>query len=139
MGVPTNHTVSGDGLPEKTALGTRAEMIFRALLADTMKQSGKSRAQIADELTQILGGRIAKNVLDDCVRSRRRGRKVRFPAAWIPALCEVTGSDEPQRHLLSGRLRHLLVIGENVTDAARSLACAQEAVAQLTKQAKRHE
>jgi len=106
-----------------------------------MKRSGKSRAEIASEMSAILGypadHAMGKGLLDDCVRSRKKGRMIRFPAAYIPALCQVVGNDELQRHLLSERLLDLLAIGENVTDAAASLKRAQEAVAQLTKRAKR--
>ena len=103
-----------------------------------MKASGKNRAQIASEMSQHLGcpadRPIAKNMLDDCVRSRKKGRMVRFPAAWIPALCQVIGSDRLQRHLLSERLLDLLAIGETMTEAAASLKRAHEAVAAILEQ-----
>lgn len=100
-----------------------------------MKRSGKGRTQIAREMSQILGcpvdRPIAKNMLDDCVRSRKTGRMVRFPAAWIPAISQVTGSDSLQRSLLSERLLDLLAVGEDVKEAESRLKRAQEAVARI--------
>jgi hypothetical protein len=61
---------------------------------------------------------------------------VRFPAAYVPALCQVVGNDDLQRHLLSERLLDLLAIGESVTEAAGSLKRAQEAVARIIEQAR---
>ncbi|MGC9995273.1 MAG: hypothetical protein ABSE79_08110 [Terriglobia bacterium] len=129
--VPIKDKLRGDEVPAKRLWGIRAELVFRRLLAEAMKSSGKNRAQIARELSGILGRCVTKNMLDDCVRSRKKGRMVRFPAAWIPALCQVTGSDEPQRHLLTERLRTLLAVGEKVSASADLLASAQEAVAQI--------
>jgi len=138
MSVPTKDRPSGDGVPQKNLWGLKAELTFRRLLADIMKCSRKPRAQIARELSEILGRPadrpVGKNLLDDCVRSRKQGRMIRFPAAWIPALCQVTGSDRLQRHLLSERLLGFLTIGEDVTEAAESLKRAQEAVAKMVEQ-----
>ncbi|GEM_PF-966660 len=137
MSVPIEHAVSEDA-PLKKIWGITAELRFQRLLADVMKRSGKTRAQIAAQLSQVLGCSperpIRKQMLDDCVRSRKKGRAVRFPAAWIPGLCHILGSDELQRHLLSDRLRELLLVGENVTEAASSLKRAQQAVAKIVEQ-----
>jgi len=135
MSVPTKDKPYGDGLPPKRALGVKEEMVFRAVLAREMDLSGKNRAQIASEMSRILGcptdRLITKNMLDDCVRSRKTGRVIRFPAAWVAALCEAIGRDGMQRHLLNDRLRGLLMIGENVSESARSLKRAQEAVEKI--------
>jgi hypothetical protein len=124
MSVPTKDKLSGDTLPQKRLWGIRTELILRRLLADVMKGSGKNRSQIADEMSRILGcpadRPIAKNVLDDSVRSRKKGRMVRFPAAWIPALCQVTGNDELQRWLAGPRLRELIELGEQVCSMRES-------------------
>jgi hypothetical protein len=105
-----------------------------------MRDSHKSRAVITREMSLALGFplecSIPKDLLNDCLRSRKRGRAVRFPAAWVPALCQVIGSDELQRHLLGERLRSLLAIGEDVAQSARSLKRAQEAVARIMEQGK---
>lgn len=137
MSVPTKDKASGDGVPDKRVWGVKAELRFRRLLAEVMTRSGKNRANIAREMSQALGlpadRTIPKNMLDDCVRSRKKGRMVRFPAAWIPALCQATGSDQLQRHLLSDRLLKLVAIGESVAQAAAALERAREVVEQITK------
>jgi hypothetical protein len=105
-----------------------------------MKNSGKNRVLIAREMTEILGlspdRAIKKGLLDDCVRRRKKGRMVRFPAAWVPALCQVTQNDELQRQLLTDRLRDLLAVGESVTGAVSRLAEAQGALARIMRQSR---
>jgi len=90
MSVPTKDRLSGDGHPEKRVWGIRAELGFRRLVAETMERSRKNREQIAREMGQILGRPISKGMLDECVRSRKTGRMVRFPAA-----CVGSGNSEP--------------------------------------------
>jgi hypothetical protein len=63
-----------------------------------------------------------------------RGSEFSELAAWIPALCQVAGTDLLQRHLLSARLLEFLIIGESVTEASGSLKQAQEAVAKIVEQ-----
>jgi hypothetical protein len=135
--VPTKDSPSGDGLPAKKVWAPLAESRVRRLLADTMKRSGKGYEQIAREMSEALGlssdRPIDKGVLADCVRCRRKGRRVRFLAAWVPAFCEVTGSDELQRHLLSERLRGLLAAGESVEKGSDSLKRAVALVERLAE------
>jgi hypothetical protein len=140
QGVPTIRPVSGNGERGRNLWALRAEREFRRLLADVMKRSGKSRAQIASEMSRVLNcpaeRPVRKDFLDDCVRSRKQGRPVRFPAPWIPAICEVTGSDVLQRHLLSQQLLDWLLIGERVVHAEASLKEAHEATARIIAQAR---
>ena len=114
--------------------GVRAELAFRRLLADVMKRSGMSRVVIAQEMTRLLGRTVTKQTLDDFVRSRKKGRVSRFPAAWVSTLCQVVQNDELQRHLLSERLLEFLSTGESIADSTVPLKRAYEAVVRLTKQ-----
>jgi hypothetical protein len=133
MGIPVSSRVCGnDSQGEIWAI--EAERRFRRLLADVMKRSGLSRAAIAKEISQILGRPVRKQTFDDFVRSRKKGCPFRFPAAWVPALCQVIKNDELQRHLLSDRLLELLSIGESIADSALPLKRAYEAVTKLAKQ-----
>lgn len=120
MRVPTNHGISGNG-SNRVIWRSKAEKSFQCLLAEVMERSGKGRTQIAAEMSAFLGcppdHPIRKQTLDDYVRSRKMGRPVRFPAAWIPALCYVTGSDTPQRHLLDDRLLRAIQIGEGILES----------------------
>jgi hypothetical protein len=85
---------------------------LRELLSHLLRQSSKSRAQIAEEVSVHVGQRISKDMLDDWTAESKK--PARFPAFLIPAFCEITGSDELQRHLLSERLRRVLSVGESV-------------------------
>lgn len=140
QGVPTVQPVSGNGKTGRNLWALRAEREFRRLLADVMKQSGKSRAQIASEMSRVLGcppeRPVRKDFLDDCVRSRKQGRPVRFPAPWIPAICEVTGNDALQRHLLSQQLLDCLLIREKIAHAEALLREAHEATVKIIEQAR---
>jgi hypothetical protein len=120
MSVPTNHGISGNGL-NRVIWRSKAEKSFQRLLAEVMERSGKGRAQIAAEMSAYLDcppdQPIRKQALDDYVRSRKKGRQVRFPAPWIPALCSVTGSDTLQRHLLDEHLLQAMQIGEGILES----------------------
>lgn len=59
----------------------------------------KNREQVCRELTARLGRPISVAMLNDFTRPSKRG--ARFPAAWIPAFCEVT-EDESLLHLIAG-------------------------------------
>ena len=139
--VPVKQPLSGNGKTNITLWALKAERDFRRLLANVMKRSGKSRAEIASEMSRVLNcpsdRPIRADFLDDCVRSRKKGRPFRFPAAWVPALCEVTGSDELQRHLLSQELLEWLLIGERVARAEADLKAAHEATERIIEQARR--
>ena len=120
MSVPTNHGISGDG-SNRVIWRSKTEKSFQRLLAEVMERSGKGRAQIAAEMSVYLDcppdQPIRKQTLDDYVRSRKKGRPVRFPAPWIPALCYVTGSDTLQRRLLDKRLLKAMQIGEGILES----------------------
>ncbi len=140
QGVPVKEPVSGNGKTHIKLWALKAERDFRCLLANVMKHSGKTRVQIASEMSRVLGcppeRPIRKDFLDDCVRRRKQGRPVRFPAPWIPALCEVTGSDVLQRHLLSQQLLDCLLVGERVAQGEASLKEAYEATMRIIEQAR---
>lgn len=90
---------------------------FRECIASAMtlcgKNRGLSRAQIAEELEKRVGRRIPLSVLNDFASPSHTS--TRFPAAWIPVFCDITGDDQPQRLMLSEELRARLKVGETVT------------------------
>lgn len=84
---------------------------LRKCIAEVIKKCGKSRAQIADGMSELLRPvNITQHMLNDFVALSKNGS--RFPAAWVPSFCEVTGSDRLQRMLLSEELRSCLELGE---------------------------
>lgn len=82
----------------------------RTILARAIKRCPKSRAQIADEMAVLLGRQITASMLFDFTAPTKS--LVRFPAAWVPAFCSVTGSDRLQRLLLGDDLLRVLEWGE---------------------------
>lgn len=91
---------------------------MRKLLTELLKQSSKSRAQIAEEISVHAGQRISKRMLDDWTAESKK--PARFPACLVQVFCEVTGNDQLQRHLLSERMRRLLSVGESVENLIAS-------------------
>ena len=54
QGVPVKEPVSGNGKTHIKLWALKAERDFRCLLANVMKHSGKTRVQIASEMSRVL-------------------------------------------------------------------------------------
>jgi hypothetical protein len=91
---------------------------LRELLTTLLRQSAKSRAQIAEGISVHVGQRISKRMLDDWTAESKK--PARFPSCFVQAFCEVTENDQLQRHLLSERLQRLLSVGETVESLINS-------------------
>ena len=83
---------------------------LRKLLSRLIKQSGKKRFQIADEMSRLCGLHISERMLNDWTSECHRS--ARFPAFLIKPFCQAIGNDELQRALVSERLRELIGLGE---------------------------
>lgn len=125
--------------PEQT-IGTTQDPdeALRKLLKDLVrewgKNSGESRANLADQMKARTGRKIlSKRTIDDWISPCKRAR---FPAAYVEPFCEVINDDTLRRHVMGQRLRELLAIGEAVTEAAGSLKRAHEAVLRIMEQAR---
>jgi hypothetical protein len=90
----------------------------RRLLRDAMKDSGKPREQIAGEMSQLIGRTVTASMLADFSRNGTKKRQVRFPAAWVPAFCEITGDDSLRYHLMTERQRVSREVGARILDLA---------------------
>ena len=88
----------------------RIDAAFRALLADIIKDH---RESVASELRVRLGRPVTKAMLDEYTRNPSTGREMRFPAVWVPAICQITGDDRLQRLLLGERLAEILEVGNS--------------------------
>ncbi len=86
----------------------------RCLLRRRMKDSGKGRAQIAQEMCDLLGRPITPSMLADFTRNGTKKRQIRFPLAWTRAFDQVTGSDDLARSQLQDEARRALSFGELV-------------------------
>jgi hypothetical protein len=90
----------------------------RNLISKILHNCGRKRAEVAREMG------ISITLLDAycstsmrCADKNRKGekanvRRVKFPAALIPAFSRATGSDALQVFVLSKRQRRLLELGE---------------------------
>lgn len=94
---------------------------LRELLSDAMSACGKDRDQIASELSQKVGRTekpLTASILNDY--TARTKTAARFPAAYVRAFCEVTGSDALQMSLMSQRQKDLIKIGERELASQRN-------------------
>ena len=79
--------------------------VIRKKLNTAIEASGKSRASIASEMTELIGEPITENMINKYTRCAER---YRFPAEYLPALCAVTG-DHQLIHLMA-RLMGLRIV-----------------------------
>lgn len=129
----------------KQSSDANLDAAIRALLSEVMRSSKKSRAQIAQEMSALLGRSVTVYMLNDFTASCKgqrvaedsqldtRKSPVRFPAAWIHAFCEVTGDDRMQRLILSPRLRSLLQLGERQLSQCQAERQRAELIEELLK------
>jgi hypothetical protein len=94
-------------IPEKIGL---QDSDLRNLLSRLIKQSGKKRCRISDEMSRFGGLRISERMLNDWTSECHRS--ARFPASLIQPFCQAIRNDELQRRLVSERLRELIDLGE---------------------------
>jgi hypothetical protein len=99
-------------MPEKIGTSRCSDTPVRNLITEVIKRSGMKRLAIAEKLSLHVGQPISKRMLDDWTAESKK--RARFPACFVQAFCEITNSDQLQRHLLSDRLRRLLSLGESV-------------------------
>ncbi len=90
---------------------------FRQLLSLVMSESVLDRQQVADQLTARLQRRITVSIMNDYTTTTRT--TARFPAAYVPALCEVVQDDRLRQFLLDPECQSLIELGKHVADAER--------------------
>lgn len=95
----------------------------------------KSRKQIASEMTALLRRctPITEHILYGFTGQSPSKHSQKFPAAWIRAFCEATGSDELQRFILTQQQRASLAVG----DRAMALREEMESAAKLKNETSR--
>lgn len=93
------------------------DLPFRQLLSDAMRESGKTRDQIATELSQRVGRTITASMLNDYTATTKES--YRFPAAWIGALLDITRSEQLRRFLLTVEIQTLLKLAQCELDIQR--------------------
>jgi len=117
--------------PDK-AQRTDGDTALRQLLSQAIRSCPLSRVQICEALTRRLGVKVKPFMLDSYTAESKK--PARFPAAWVPALCEVTGNNELQRCLLSAGDRQFLDLGERTAEWALALRKVRQELAKLDRQ-----
>ena len=105
---------------------------LRRLLTQAIRSCPLSRVEICEALTRRLGLKVTPFMLDSYTAESKK--PARFPAAFVAAFCEVTGSDQLQRHLLGARLRELLELGDRTVEWAWSVRRVRQELAKLDGQ-----
>ncbi|PYU52677.1 MAG: hypothetical protein DMG48_05200 [Acidobacteria bacterium] len=99
---------------------SRHDLAIRQLLALIIRVCSKSREEIAEGMSEMLGITVTVSMLNLWTAPSRGGS--RFPCAFVEAFCAVTGDDRLRRFLLGPNLCGLLEVGESVVRVSRSLA-----------------
>lgn len=81
--------------PSEASLNVQAQL--RAALTKSIKRCTLSRWEIAGRMSMLVGQEISKYMLDTWTAESKEGH--RFPAEYLPAFCEATGSHRPLRIL----------------------------------------
>lgn len=79
---------------------------LRKALSDAITASGRTRAQVADDLTESVGRRVSEPTINAWLADSKEGH--RFPAAYLPAFCRAVGSLEPLVILASAAGGHVV-------------------------------
>jgi hypothetical protein len=91
--------------------------VIRAILVDAIKQSGKTRVAIAEEMTLLVGRQITERMLNAFTAESKEDS--RWPAELDRAFCEVTGDarllacriEQAGLHVITDDEKYLLELG----------------------------
>ena len=86
------------------------DLRLRDAISQVIKDCPHSRFQIAAKMSELLGLEITKSMIDSWTAESREGL-YRFPACYLPALCQVVGSLEPVR-IMADLLGAYVIQGE---------------------------
>ena len=86
------------------------DLRLRDAISQAIKDCPHSRFQIAAKMSEFLGVEITKSMIDSWTAESREG-VYRFPACYLPALCQVVGSFEPLR-IMADLLGAYVIQGE---------------------------
>jgi len=123
----------GTSQPKKGTDVATAELLHD-VLHKALKEQKKSRKQIAAELAAMVGTKVSVHNLNGFAAPSKGYRHL--PAAWVPALCEITGDDRLQRLLLGEPLCSLLELGESALKAIQKSRAVEVATAGVRQRMK---
>jgi len=104
------------------------EFVIRGVVTNAIKNCGKSRQQIAEEMTGLLGAPVTKRALDSYTSDA--ADQNRFPAQYTRAFCYVTKdwslircvSERSGLHVITKAERRLLELGRQTLIQERAAA-----------------
>lgn len=82
-------SIEFDAHPEPSSLND--DLLIRSEISFYIRQSGKSREQIADLMSESLGVRVSAKMLNTYTAESMESN--RLPAAWLRAFCAALGND----------------------------------------------
>ena len=89
--------------PKSTSSGNSGSFndgfALRGIITDSIRNCGKSREVIAEEMTQLLGSVVTSRALDSY--TAESAQQNRFPAEYMRAFCHVTGNSALILHLIA--------------------------------------
>jgi hypothetical protein len=93
MTIPESKEFTGESgdlfrAAERLDASLNLDQAVRGALGAAMKQTDRSRAQIADDISRLTGQKVTLRMLDDFTAESKSG--YRFPAAWLAAFCVAT-------------------------------------------------
>jgi hypothetical protein len=100
----------------------------RRALHVAFRRSSKSRQEIADEMSRLLAREVRVSMLDAFTADSKAGH--RFPAAWLPAFCVVTGNPQLLCMLARAAGYHLITDDEAMLIELGRAHLAQKTAAQ---------
>ena len=103
----------------------------RKCMRTALKGTPVPRAEVAREMSEILGRKVTVSLLADFVRNGTKGRQVRFPLAWLPAFVKSTGDYSILLVVLPEDTNRTLELGECVSNMRGILEQLQVGLAKL--------
>ncbi|HXJ94871.1 MAG TPA: hypothetical protein VMT20_18665 [Terriglobia bacterium] len=118
-------------LKTKNDLDRFSDAKIRELIARVLKQSRKSRIQIAEQLSALTGLPVTVNMLNDWCTKKR----LRFPLSLAAAFCEVTGTNDLLLAAMGDQLRRRVILGHRAVELRSLLAAMSDEAAILAQEA----
>ena len=107
--------IAGDKLQPTASAPDPDAPVRRALcqaLREALRERGTKRPQVAERMTELLGGhRVTVDMLNRWASEAYD--RLKFPLCYLDALSEATGSEALRSFCLSERQRRLIRLGEN--------------------------
>src|SRR5262245_27007942 len=114
--MPKNASPLGNESQQSDRAGSlNRDLSVRQSITRAIRNSFKSREQVAAEMSCLLGCRITAHMLNDWTAESKGAH--RFPASFVPAFCQACGNDELQRVLFGPEHLAMVDLAERMIQA----------------------